>query len=353
VNIQKLAALCATIFSIPLCHAAVSAYDASTAPDAASREVLSHPVRAFEEGAAGPNDIAAAIERNYPKIVEQNIAAMRPANAAAWMDQLSDLELQHLAQLYVNANATAGRSGKLLAVAASRFDGTHLSRLAHFFGYNEVYSAVASVSPQKMQDFMSRTQMAYSAPVPGAALSVPMTVSAFRTGGVSTMAGFTPSTSMTLEQLYSGFRTMGVGSMAGTAAIYETAMYAGRNLVVAWGAGYAFGSGITYMMQEYTPDFYYNTFVPAVGGTIANTITYVQNTVTTVYNDYFNGAATALGNFQMGTIPVYGNSPTVESDMGATGGDFGMEYEFMEVSGGGGGGSPCGRGSSNCKIEQY
>ena len=107
---------------------------------------------AFEEGAAGPGDIAAAIERNFPKIIEQNVASMRPATASIWMDQLSDLEFEHLAQLYVNANTAAGRSGKLLLVAASRFDGSHLSRWARFFGYNEVYTAIAAVSQQKLQN---------------------------------------------------------------------------------------------------------------------------------------------------------------------------------------------------------
>jgi hypothetical protein len=204
-NAWKFAAAFAVVVATPFSFAANAPRYTSPemAPDAISREILSHPIRSFEEGAVDSSDVSAAIDRNYPKIIEQNVASMPPKTAAAWLDQLSDLELEHIAQLYVSSNAKAGRSGKLLFVWAYRLDGAHLAQVARFFGYDNVYSAILTVAPLKAQSFAASTAIRYLAPVPGAPLSVPPNIaSAVNSGRATPMAGFTPQTGMTFEQLY-------------------------------------------------------------------------------------------------------------------------------------------------------
>lgn len=342
-KLNQLAAAVVVASSLPLCHAAIG-YTAFSAPDAVSKSILADQVATPEEGALDSADIPAAINRNFPRIIEQNLAARRANSAKAWIDQLSDLELQHLAQLYVDSNASADRTGKLLQVAASRLDGARLGRLSKFFGHEDVRAAVASIAPAKLAGFEANSSLSFAAPVVGAALSVPPTLARFgagaaAVGGATTMSGtFTPSVSMTLEQLYAGFRSMQVGSMATTGAIYETAAYAGRNLVIAWGLGYAFGSGITYLMQEYEAAFYYGTFVNWVGEPVA----WVNNLVLQTY--YFGSNVQGLGSYQSSTLPTMGTTSPQIGSMGSTGGDWATEgaYETFE----GGSGDTCPRGES-------
>jgi len=111
-QLNKLVAVALAALSVPMCYGAD--YTADTAPDAASKSVLAVQVMRPEEGAMNADDIAPAIHRNFPRIIEQNLAARSAGSAMAYIDNLSDLELDHLAQLYVNANASAARSGKLL-----------------------------------------------------------------------------------------------------------------------------------------------------------------------------------------------------------------------------------------------
>ncbi|MBS0447829.1 MAG: hypothetical protein JSR59_17965 [Proteobacteria bacterium] len=341
-RIKNVVVTFAIIFTVPFAYASSNSRYTSPqmAPDAISRDILSHPIKAFEEGAVSASDVPAAIERNYSKIIEQNVASMPPNSAAAWLDQLSDLELEHTAQLYVNSNATAGRTGKLLQVWASRLDGAHLAHVARYFGYDNVYSAIVEVAPLKAQSFAAKVSVAYPGPIAGMPLSVPQHMASVWGSGGAIMAGFTPQVSMTLEQLYSGFRSMQVGAMASQAAVYETGMYAGKNLIAAWGIGYGFGTGITYLMQEYTPDFYNDTFVPAVGGTISSAVNFVQNLVTTVYHDYTQMQTDPLGNYEKSTIPTFGVNSSAQNTMGITGGDFIMEYEYESVTTGAGGCHP-------------
>ena len=262
---------------------------------------------------------------------------MPESTAAAWIDQLSDLELEHMAQLYVNSNATAGRAGKWLQVAALRLDSRRLVRLSRFFGYNEVYAAIVAMNPSKLNAFSALTTTAYPPPVAGAPLRTTARFEGFGANGHSTVTpmGFTPSGGMTIPELYAGFRSMQVGSMAAEAAIYETATYAGKHLVVAWGLGYGFGSLITTLMQDYAPNFYYDTFVPSVGGTIAKTVDWTQNFVLDTYTKVTQGPS-VLGPYQAQTLPTMGVPSAAQSTMGNMGGDFQLEYEYETYTGGGG-----------------
>jgi len=338
VKLNKLAATVIATLSIPACYAGSIPYTADTAPDALSRSVLANPLTRPDEGAAPGADPSEAIHRNFPKVIEQNFASMPESMATYYINQLSDVELSHLAQLYVNANAYSGRQGKFLQLAALRLQGEQLGRMSRYFGHNAVRAAVARMAPQKLDSFESYSSLAYKAPMIGATPKMASTVSpeirlaltagaagAAAAGGVHTMAGtsFTPSTSMTFDELYNGFRSMQVGSMATYGAVYETAMYAGRNLYFAWQGGQAVGSGITWVMQTYEPTFYYDSFVPWVG----DTVTWVQNFATNVWN-YASQSGNPLGSYQSSTLPTYGVVGSQSSSMGSMGGDWGETYEF-------------------------
>ena len=346
-KLHKLAAVVLASLTVPMCYAAAD-YTADTAPDAVSKSVLAVQVLRPEEGAVNSDDIAPAIHRNFPKIIEQNLAARNERAAMAWIDQLSDLELDHMAQLYVNANASAARTGKLLQVAAARLDAAHLGRLAKFFGHAEVRAAVSHVAPKKLRSFEANSSPRFAAPIAGAALSAAPLM--MRTsGGVMMASGsFTPQVSMSFEELYAGFRSMQVGSMAVAGAVYELAAYSGKYLVVAWGIGYGFGTGITYLMQEYEPDFYNDTFVNWVGAPVD----WVQNFVLTSYNKGSN--VQDLGQYQSTTLPTYGTSSSQIDSMGSMGGDWGTEYgyESFESAGGGGSGGSKDCPPATCKIQE-
>jgi hypothetical protein len=304
-----------------------------TAPDAVSRAILAHPILKFEQGAVSNADIPAAIHRNYPMIVEQNLARMDAKHTATFVDQLSDVELKGMAQLYTNANADAHRTGTLLLVAANRMDGPHLARMSKFFGYTPVYNAILAAAPIKAQSFAQNATIAFEAPIPGAetpmaAVARSLTLSSngaaasaeviqLPGGGKITPMQWKPSTGMTWDEIYTGFRGMQVGELAGTAALYETAFYAGTQLTVAWGSGYAFGTGLTYLADTYTSTWYNETFVPMVG----NTYTWFQNTVD-MAGTWAGSNLYDLGHFEMTTAPTFSLPPAAEKISGTTGGDF-------------------------------
>jgi hypothetical protein len=329
VNLKKIAALTICVMSMQICHAATIPYTDQTAPDALSRSILAFPLSGPADGATSGDDIPAAINRNFPKLIEFNVASMPSSTMSWWVDQLSDLELEHLAQLYVNANADAGRSGELLKVAALRLDGAHLGRLSIFFGHAEVRSAVAKMAPAKLDSFEANSSVSFVAPIVGAALSMP-DYEGVVGDGAKGMQGFKPQVSMTFEQLYTGFRSMQVGSMATPAAIYETAMFAGKNLGAAGYLGWQVGSWIDSAMRAEAPDFYYGTFVNVVGGPV----TYATNLVNAVATDL--GNAQTLGQLQANNMVPMGISQAVSNSMGATGGDWSMEGEYADWIGGGG-----------------
>jgi hypothetical protein len=329
VKFNSIAAAFGAALVVPFCHAAAAgSFTALNAPDALSRAILAAPVSKPDQGAATPAEIPMAIHRNFPRIVEQNVAAMTPAAASAWLDQLGDLELEHLAQLYVTANASDARSGKLLQVAAARLDGARLGRLSRFFGYAGVQSAIAKAAPAKLADFESNTATSFEAPRAGTPLRTPAMVAAGAAPEAAVpMAAFTPTTSMTFEELYAGFRGMQVGTMAVAGAIYETAAWSGKNLITAWTIGYTLGTGITDLMIEYEPGFYYGQFVPWVG----NSIVWLQGFGQSTWNDLW---AHTLGTYQATTLSTFGVPSSQTGSMGSMGGDWGSEADYESYENG-------------------
>jgi hypothetical protein len=61
----------------------------------------------------------------------------------------------------------------------------------------------------------------------------------------------TPNVGMTLDEIYMVFRTG--QAMSVTAALYSTSYFVGLNISKAWGIGWATGSAISYLLQNYAP----------------------------------------------------------------------------------------------------
>ncbi len=318
-------------------YGATPKFTSQTAPDAVSRSILAARYTTFQDGASGPGDVRAAIDRNFANVIEHNLAVMSAGDMTAWLDQMSNRELADLAQLYTNSNALTVRSGRVLDVLAARLDVTRLRRLARFFGTNELNNAILAVAPAKFSAVVSATEV-YAAPVVGAAIlaSPSVTLMSATKAGVVAPMQTAPTADMTLNEIYLNFRTMPVGAMSVQAALYETGAYAGKNLVVAWGVGYAFGTLITDLMQTYAPTWYYGTFVPVVGGSVSGTANWLQNFVTKTYNLMLSNQTNNLGQFESDTIPILGVPVGAEKSMGSTGGDLGMENEYEDLVSSGG-----------------
>lgn len=341
---SRIAACAAIAMFVSVSHAsAATPLTVITAPDAVSRSVLSVPTVRFDDGAESKSDLPAAIARNYPQIIEQNFARMNSSATHALVNNLTDVELQAIAQLYTNANANAHRNGALLLIAADRMDGPHLARLSKFFGYAPVYDAITKMAPIKAQNFAQNASIMYPAPAPGGATPAMISAQAAAlvtrprlsvAGGatLSPMQTFKPVTSMTFEQLYTGFRTMQVGSMAGTAALYETMVYAGGQLTAAYGGGYLIGTGLTWVAQTYLPDWYYGTFVDAVG----DSVQWLQNAANTV-GSFYGSSIYELGNYEINTAPTMSVPSAALAQMEASGGDAYVTRPMVVYLYGGGG----------------
>ena len=348
-KITKVAVGLAVALLVQASQAASTDLTRYTAPDAVSRAILSNHVR-FDDGALTPQDRPAAIHRNYPIIIEQNFARMDQAHSAAWVDQLSDVELQGIAQLYTNANADAHRAGSLLLVAANRMNGPHLARLSKFFGYSPVYNAILSAAPIKAQSFAQNAASQYEAPVAGAlapaemARPAPlsfstMTVLGGRPDGPITPMQFKPNVSMTLQEIYTGFRGMMIGESAATAALYETTVYAGGQLGQVFIGGYTVGTGLTMLAQTYAPDWYNGTFVNTVG----NSVDWFQNTANTV-GGFWGSQIYDLGHYEQQIAPTLGVPKTVQVTISQYGGDDDFESAWEDFSASSGG--SCGQDRS-------
>jgi len=338
-GIAKFAVTAATALLVHASYAssAPASYSTETAPDATSRNILKTHYISFQDGAAGPGDVRAAIDRNFAGVIEHNLAAMPASTARAWLDQMSDRELSDLAQLYANSNAMTFRSGHALEVLVDRLDVNRLARLPRFFGTNEVNGAVLAAAPVKFSALALVTGAAFhAAPLSGVALTRSVAVPAGIGRDVIRPMQTAPTVDMTLGEIYLNFRTLPVGALSVQSAIYETAQFAGKNLVFAWGVGYGFGSGITYLMETYAPTWYYGSFVDVVGGTPYDAVDFVQNLVLNTSNLYAAGLTNQLGNYQAGSVGTMGASSAAPA-MIDTGGDLGMEYEFeaFESSAGG------------------
>ncbi|MCC9595948.1 MULTISPECIES: hypothetical protein [unclassified Rubrivivax] len=238
--IRMLIAIFAVLLAPAAAHA--QAYDSGTVPDEQGRQALLN--RAPD---IGRDNIS--IHSNFPQIIEQNFAAMRPVKAAAVIDNLTDIELSNLKQFYAAANFDANRESRLLPILAYRLNAKRLARIARHFGYAETYAAVSGYSPEKLVSF----SVAYA--------NEPAPAAVAQGGGIGRFLGFTP------HEIYLDFRTAPVGSLGVTGALYETAAVLGSAISVSYGAGYTAGSAAAYLIETYSPSTW-----DAIGGTVAGMV---------------------------------------------------------------------------------
>jgi hypothetical protein len=320
---SKIASAAGLALAACAAHAAADPTTARSAPDAVSMQILAHHDVSFLEGATGPADVPAAIHRNFAKVIEQNLARMPASAMTAWLDGMNDAELRDLAQLYVNANADAHGKGAALQVFATRLDGRRLARLGRFFGYHEMNEAVLAVAPLKAQALAAGTSIVHAGPVPGAAIVRQASLNASLRAGAAANAG-TSILDMSPYELYLDLRTMPIGARSVPAAIFETAMVWGAGLKGAYEGGQWVGTQIVGLMKAYAPDWYYGTFIHAVG----DTVSFTQTVVDVSYDYYTTGRTADLGRYQGLTMPVMGVSRGDMYQMGLSGGDLGLEAPF-------------------------
>jgi len=237
------------------CAAFAAPYTASTAPDAAARAVLSTALNRVYDGAPLHTDPAPTIHRNFPQIIEQNFARLDSARSAALIDGLNTKELNSLARNYNNAINDTGRAASLPAVLAYRLDAPRLARLADHFGYAPLYSAIIRVAPEKAYQF---DQLANRAVQPAM--------------GVRTAQGVGAYLFYSPEEIYLDFRTMPVGSLGAAGAVYETGALMGTAVSVSFAAGWATGTGLSWVMSEYTPSLW-----ETLGGTLSEMVQRLQD----------------------------------------------------------------------------
>jgi hypothetical protein len=186
----------------------------------------------------------AHIRAIFPQVVEQNFVRLRPAALRTYMRHASDRELRELALLYGTDLNAQSRQGRLLPMLAVRASDADLLRWGRAFGTMPVYEALARFAPQKLPGF--ERGMA------GGLIAVP-----------ALDQGFQPNVDMTITRIYQGFRAAPIGATSIPAAIYQTATYSGIHLSAAFSAGYAVGTGISYLLTNYAPSVH-----DAIGGTL-------------------------------------------------------------------------------------
>jgi hypothetical protein len=169
------------------------------------------------------------IHDRFATIIEHNFNT----STANLVDRLHDDELASLAERY--ADATGGQTAPLLDRMASTLPAGSLTRVAQAFGYKATAAAVArKAPPQVAGEFLAA--MAGS---DAAAVSGPQRAA--------------PTVDMTINEVYLEFRTAPVGSLSVSGALAETAMFVGGRLAFAYSTGYAVGTGIRWLLENYAP----------------------------------------------------------------------------------------------------
>ncbi len=235
-----LAAALACAFSLG--HAA-----APLAQDATTRAVLAHPLARIDQGVPANGQVHVYIHRNFPQLVEQNVARMDAAGARAFVDNLSDLEWRHLAQLYANAVSDNGGTGRLLPLLAARVDGVRLGRIASAFGFAPVYEAVLNASPSQTQVFLAHARMEAVAPAPGVKVAATMAAAPATTPPPDSWAEDTPN------EIYIALRSAAVGSQSSSAAVLETGVYLARHVSNAFDKSSSVIAPFEIMAKTYEP----------------------------------------------------------------------------------------------------
>lgn len=230
-----------------------------------------------------------AIHRNFMKVVTDNLAN---AGTASRVARLSDKELGAIAR-HAAQGAPAERAG-LLKLFATRLDARALVRIARAFGRAPTAAAVHAYAEKATRATFDRDVAGFRAPPPDEGGG---------TGGATTPypspSPPRPTVDMTLEEIYLEYRTAPVGSLSPAGSLAETAQFAGLRLSGAWGTGYAVGTGISWLIQNYAPNL-----DDAIGGTIA-----------TMIDDFWEASGELQqGHFEAAFDELFGFAVTNSSD---------------------------------------
>ncbi|MBS0446600.1 MAG: hypothetical protein JSR59_11710, partial [Proteobacteria bacterium] len=260
------------------------------------------------------------------------------------MHSAQDKELSHLAQLYANANADAdaGREGRLLALLATRLESADLARLQRWFGYEAVWRAVHDCSPEKLSDFQAHVVEAGAPVIAGLApagglpgmVGAPVTNSQVAMGAMGLGATLARYYNYTPVEIYLDLRTAPIGALAEAPALYETGAILGTYAGIAWTGGWAIGTAMGTLMQEYHP-----TLWDTIGGT-ANQM--VEN-LSAAWNQI-----TQQGNIEQGMGLAFGIGSTPTVSMETTGGDYGNSFGWETVYSAAGSGCNAGQHGGSC-----
>jgi hypothetical protein len=286
-------------------------YTVTTAPDAVSKEILRDALSALHQGTPQGADPRPYFHRNFPQIIEQNVAILGAADTAALLDRLTDKEMGDLARLYVAATGDAARGGRLLLVFASRLDAVRLGRVSKFFGHAPTYEAILRIAPEKASEFSRHTDPNYASPSAGAQV-----------------LGAGQYLDMTPNEIYLDLRTAPVGALSATAALYETGMILATQVGIAFGAGYSAGTAAAHLIETYSPGLYV-----AIGATVAGMVDQIS----------LAGSLASQGQLEQATGALFGLDSFSSDAMETFGGDYGAAdaWEFFSTGGNAGCGVFC------------
>lgn len=284
-----------------LCSAAAFSQSTVSAEAAITQQVLANQISTIDEGTPAGSESNWTINKNFPQIIEQNIARQNARQASDLIDNLSALELSHLAQLYVNANSDTGRSGLLLQLWAAKLDGKRLGRISKHFGYSSVYNAVMTIAPGKWSTFEAHSNHTFAEPVAGAGIVVSDVSTPTGQQTIGKWLNYTP------YQIYLDMRTAPVGALSVNGALFETSMALGGATYMSFQGGWTAGSWAASLIQTYSPSLW-NT----IGGTVAGMVNQISSAGTYVLQGQYEKSAGAL----------FGLTPSQSTTMSSSGGDY-------------------------------
>lgn len=249
------------------------------------------------------------IQGNTPQQIHERFTALiennfKTGKAEQIVQNLSAKEMSDLATRY-QAESTQGAT-PLLAIMAKRLSDHSLVKVAAAFGTESVTSAVNTYSSQSVRNAF--TSELAAAPIPT---------------GVKPMAGPAPTVDMTIEEIYLEFRTAPIGSLSVEGALSETAMFAGKDIAIAWWAGDEIGTQINNTINEYDP---------SLGDTIGGTVSGMVNAIQGAANDVQQGEY-LKGVDDLFDLPVWeSGDPSGDYDDFPPMLDY---YNYISVGGGG------------------
>lgn len=226
------------------------------------------------------------------------------------------------------------RGSRLHELLALRIDGARLGRASRVFGFAPMYEAVNRLAPEKAAPFMENSSPSFRAPTPGDSPLGAASIKPVRF--MQVQSGPMLNIEMTLMEIYLEYRTAPIGSLGPVAAAYQASVYSLLHLSAAYYAGYQIGSGISWLLQTYAPSVH-----DALGAGLFNFFSPIVNLFQT-------GSSAAIGNSQMTLSYSPFGLAIIAPVFAATGGDYGVVYQWSENAGGGG----CGSRPDGCPIMQ-